>query len=653
MANFVTKEVGLDNMTIPHGIVVLYSIWTIKLKETDEVIFHDDHDVDNITSRIFTNIFEVGKTYVVTLSMVRNDGPTIATEPFEITITSTGDVTDKYHLPSVVDTPVITAKYDLSKVPNNNAVFTASAFTCFGNATHKNSDWWLCNDNNKLVWESLEDETNLRTIRLDKLNLDKNKAYTLFVVYRGTNRDTSAAGSITFTVDELEKLTLQHNMNDISYGYPINTGLADVPAALTEFTWELWGEDKRILATSTNATGKIVVAKAIAGKVVLEYTDGYAYYNLRVKATIGGVEIGWKDNLFIPSKFEVDSIKWNDSTVSYTSNLEKVKVSIPSLGTIERFDKISGITHQLPDGTVMLPRGNYTFGLYTVSNGGLKYELNKIVSITGLKTTNTSVKQSNMLFKPLENGKILFCPDTANLNAYLYILDYDPLNKAFTIDKEINLVKTDTDLGYTEYHYLSGDRVLLCTVRDNTPTIANNFKLRVLNTVTGVMTELKNGTHTTSMHSCLIRTGENTFIILGTTLADGKTYDGRTVTLTVNPDNSTVIGTIGTELLSTMVKHTEAGSQKRLRSVQLKNGKTIIYTPEYYVNAPLLIDTVKYNMINTTNGESSVEHTGNIVLSSEDIKSTSQALGFTIKLNNGTVVLLNGNGLFGLRYLAD
>ena len=99
--------------------------------------------------------------------------------------------------------------------------------------------------------------------------------------------------------------------------------------------------------------------------------------------------------------------------------------------------------------------------------------------------------------------------------------------------------------------------------------------------------------------------------------------------------------------------YTEAGSQKRLRSVQLKNGKTIIYTPEYYVNAPLLIDTVKYNMINTTNGESSVEHTCNIVLSSEDIRSTSQALGFTIKLNNGTVVLLNGNGLFALRYLAD
>lgn len=647
MANYITKEIGLDNMTLPpHGVEILYSIWTIKDKKTGHVILHDDHDTVNITSRIFTNVFELGKTYIITLSMVRTDGPTIATDPFEVTISATGDISDKFHIPSVIDTPIISTEHELDSVPNSNAIFTSSEFMCFGNAVHKATNWWLISDDNKLIWESIDDETNLTSIRLDKLNLNPNRLYTLLCIYKGTNRDTSAAGSITFGIKDYPELRLREGIYDIRYNMGAELALAQSIPGMQSFTWEVWGEDKMLLATDTNNNGTVNIPKEYNDKIVFNLEDGYSYYNLRVKATVGGNVIGWKDTLFNPLEYSINSIKWN-LNVNYEPRPSIVQISTPSLGDIERYEPITGITCQLPDGLVLLPRGGYKFGLYTVSNKGLMYDLYKIVEIPGIKTTNTNPGKHNILFRPLENNKILFCPDTANLNAYLYILEYDIINKKFSLEREINLAKTDTELGYTEYHYLDNDRVLMCTVKDNIPTIANNYRIRVLNTETGVVTELKDKSHTpASLYSNLIRTGSNTFTVLGSTLANMKTEDGRALSLTINPDDSFTVSGLTTDMYDNLLVHDNVNISKRLRSVQLQNGNTLIYTPDYYDSGSNTVETIKYNIFSGEN----VLDSGFIILDSNMIKDTNQSLGLTIKLNDGSVVLGNGKNLFGLLF---
>ena len=642
--NYITKEVGLDNMTIPHGVTILYSIWTIKLKSDMSVVFHDDHDTVNLTSRIFSNIFQIGKTYEVTLSMVRTDGPTIATEPFEVTIVSTGEITDRYHLPAVVDTPVLSYEYTEGNVPTNNILVNSTPMLCNGNAVHKSTDWWLVDDNNILIWESTGDESNLTSIRLTNLNLSNKKFYTLNCVYTATNRDSSAAGSITFTVNSLEQLELGNDLNSSLYGFPLTSNLKTIDPEMTVFNYELWGEDKLMITSGSNSTGLINIPTQIGDVDVLR-KDIYGYYNLKVKATINSVVVGWKDNLFIPTSWIVESNVWNDTNFRYKDNATPTIFRVDSFG-IDDKAPVSGRLFQLPDGNVLMPRGQYQYGLYNVLEGGRRFSLLKTITIAGLKTTNLNTAKVNMLFQPLPNGKILFCPDTANLNAYLYTLDYTTA-KTFIKDKEINLVKADVDLGYTEFHYLGENRVLMCTVKDNVPTATNNFGLRILDTSTGAVTVLTVGTHAPiSQYSSLLRVSENSFVIHGSTVLNPMTKDGRSRTLTVNPDNTFTLGALEDARI-TPITSVLPTIDKRLKSIMLRDGRALMYTPYYTVSGAL--EPVYVNILNSD--MSAVERTIDVEIPGGLGKDNlPPALDLVVKLNDGTICILNNNTMYGILY---
>ena len=105
MSIYVPKEIVLNNLEIPEGVSILYSTWTIR-DEANTIVHYTEMDEVNLTSKIFTDVFEVGKKYYVTMSMVRTDGPTIDTRPLEVQVFSGEDTYNLYPMPSVIDTPV-------------------------------------------------------------------------------------------------------------------------------------------------------------------------------------------------------------------------------------------------------------------------------------------------------------------------------------------------------------------------------------------------------------------------------------------------------------------------------------------------------------------------------------------------------------------
>ena len=155
MSKYISKEIVLNNIVLPEGVSILYSTWKI-LDEEDNIVLYIPRDNVNLTSRMFNNVFEVGKKYKVIMSLVRTDGPTVETKPLEVVVFSGEDIYELYPMPSVVDTPIINMDYvSLDTIPNSNIKFKSSDLEVYGNATHDSSSWWLTDDKNEVIWYKL------------------------------------------------------------------------------------------------------------------------------------------------------------------------------------------------------------------------------------------------------------------------------------------------------------------------------------------------------------------------------------------------------------------------------------------------------------------------------------------------------------------
>jgi streptogramin lyase len=267
MSRYIPKEIVLNNLEIPEGVSILYSTWTIRDKADNTIVHYTPRDEVNLTSKIFTDVFEIGKKYEVIMSMVRTDGPTIDTRPLEVQVFSGEDTYNLYPMPSVIDTPIITMAYALDNVPSNDIKFTSNDMIVAGNATHDYSDWWLTNDANEVIWDSLKDQINKTEIIVSGVNLKKDRLYTMHCVYRGTNRDSSGTGSITFKPNSFDELEIAGDLNHTYYGYGIDTRLKDLNSDMTLFEYKLLGDEVELFSGSNN-TGEIEINSYYNGEFI-------------------------------------------------------------------------------------------------------------------------------------------------------------------------------------------------------------------------------------------------------------------------------------------------------------------------------------------------------------------------------------------------
>ena len=447
MSIYVPKEIVLNNLEIPEGVSILYSTWTIR-DEANTIVHYTDMDEVNLTSKIFTDVFEVGKKYYVTMSMVRTDGPTIDTRPLEVQVFSGEDTYNLYPMPSVIDTPVITMTYALDNVPTNDIKFTGSAMIVAGNATHDYSHWWLTNDTNEVIWDSPRDQINKTEIIVSDVDLKRDRFYTMHCVYAGTNRDTSGTGSITFRPSAFDGLELVGDLNNTYYGYSVETRLKDLNSDMTLFEYKLLGNDTELYSTS-NTTGIVDLSSIIL-------VDTYDYYILRLRLTTNSSVVGWKDIKFRPRKFIVDSDTWNDLDFQYENRIEVLDGKILNYDKSDyniSFTTPNGKSYQLPNGEVILLRTKTKIGRFSIDeDNGILTHLGDLY----LPQVTLNKDYNVFNFKIFSTGDVLI--GVGYTDYKLYRFKYDPVNNSFKYITSYTLANGGTNV-YSEMH-LVGSKVL-------------------------------------------------------------------------------------------------------------------------------------------------------------------------------------------------
>lgn len=484
--SYITKEIGIDNLSLPSGVEILYSIWTVTLKETGDVVYPKPgqpiEDYENLTSIIFNNVFELGKTYNIKLAMVQTTGPTISTEAFEYTAIDNKDIIDLYPMPSVVDTPVLSVGYPLNAVPTTGFVVTGAPIAVSGNAVHEESDWWMMDDENKLIWKSLKDKVNLESIRITEVSLDPNKVYTIFCVYKGNNRDASAAGSLTIRPVSYSELDIEGTLDDSYYGREIDTNLLSIPNTFNSLEYELWGEDKTLIYSSTNTTGTILIPETLpSGKSILEVGDGYRFYKLRLRATIDSVVVGWKDILFTPKVWKVESIVYDDADFRYKNSLTPIKIQVEGFDASTFNDYNTGNTYylkyiqsyQLPDGLFLLAYARKKYGLFKWNESIHTFTKVKDIPFSEAVAMDTTAGLQTFSWIMLSStGNILITLGSSNGtdSPKTYAYKYNPIKKSFTfIEKAL-----DSSLDINS-KWISGDKFLTI---DSTGLVVYDSKLK-------------------------------------------------------------------------------------------------------------------------------------------------------------------------------
>lgn len=577
---YIPKEVGLDNIMLAEGVDIIYSSWTITCD--GEVVHYTPRDEVNKVSKLFTDVFEVGKVYYVTLSMVRTDGPTISTKPYEITVLANDATYGTLPMPSVVDTPTVTLGHDLNNVPNSNILVRGSEFSVLGNAEHDKSHWWLIDDANNIIWKSMDDHINRSSILIDSVVLSNNKIYTIYVIYVGTNNDVSGNGSLTFGVTDEASLVLIGDLNNNRYGDPIATSLISPDPAMTSFTYTLYGDNNVSIYTETNNTGVVSIPGYIDGKAVLNSSMGW--YVMELSADVGGASLGPSRVVFTPTPIDVDSDLWDDISFQYNNDLRVIRLAVPEYTTSSWLTdtSMSGTTYQFPDGSIYLKVREKQINRYSFNEVNMTLQLEESgVVFPQITSRNGTANAFNIKIFP--NLKVLVTNDDGFNGTKIYQYRYNSITKGFIYETEYNIGGSDIMPNrVSEWHYLGDGAVLYMTTTSNETGVPltnsiNNPTLYVINTELRVNTLLTSGIYPSRMNCNLIRLNHKEFLVTkGTnvnTLNDG--FDNLLKPITISLDNTTV--TIGDEEIDRFsLVSTQGYMMNAFKQATLRNNKVLL-----------------------------------------------------------------------------
>jgi hypothetical protein len=568
MANYIPKEFGLDNNVLAEGVEILYSIWTITRVSDGVVVHYDPKDEVNKLSKLFVDVFELGETYSIKMALVTTDGPTIETEPFIATITDNKAVIDLYPMPAVVDTPILSMPYDMDNIPNTSIMFETQPISVPGNAVHEYSDWWLVNDKNKIVWKSLKDRDNLTDIKVTGITLDSNSVYTMYCVHKANNRDSSGAGGITFKPVLLSELDIVGDLSDAFFMNKIETRLANDIPDMINLTYELYGEDFELLYTNNNNTGLITIPKLDEDEetFIIDPDDGYKYYTLRLRVITNETTLGWKDYIFKPKEWLVDSAKYNDREFLYKGKLSTKKITIDgfSYPTIET-EPTKGMGYgisQLPDGLFLIMYKVKEWGLFEYIDKESRFKLLKPVDFsfmyTGVSMNGVnSIPYFNAVILP--NAKILLTPaDSSILNVSSYIVDYNTVTKTVDIDsaKTVSIPYVSDSA-----RYVANDKLVYFT----------NSDVGYLDLDTGTYVSLGNNPINNSNSFVVIPLNEVRYRFISFSRTNNTTVDNRYFDVEFIDDFTDVL--IST--VNTFTRATNTDTDKRSTPVVLRNNNIV------------------------------------------------------------------------------
>lgn len=504
MSNYVSKKIVLNNLELPPSVEILYTSWLVTLVSTGEEVYYIEEDYDNLTSKVFNNVFEIGKKYSVTMNMVRTDGPTVHTTPLEILIEANEDIYNTYPMPSVVDTPLVSLNHSMDGIPTNLIEFIGSDISVLGNAVIDKSDWWLTNDNNDVIWTSLNDEVNRQSIIVSGVELNPNRVYTMHLVYTGTNNDKSGVGNITFKPANLSMLDIDGDLNSVYYGFDLNTKITavDMGLVIENFDYELMDSTGTVVNTGTNTTGLITISKTLL-------TINHSEYRLRVKVTIAGIVYGWRVYSLNPREFSVLSTDISDYDFEYKNESLEADITISYLGNgFTGEANPNGRTYQLPNGDILMLSSKNTIGRYTYDNNHKVLRYMGDLDIDGLVYAELS---NDSIIQMFNNGILLVATKTST-GYILSIVKYEPISNKFTYIT--NTTITSASLKRTEFYSFYQDTIIF---------LVNNASSTSLSTINsnGVITLLLNDVTPSYSNGNLIKIDNDTYLVTyGSTSGD-------------------------------------------------------------------------------------------------------------------------------------
>jgi len=645
MANYVPREIGLDHTSIPEGVSILFSTWTIK--KDGLVVHYTERDEVNLTSKVFTDVFEIGETYYVTLSMSRTDGPTIETKPFRVIITATDDVYRVVHIPSVPDTPILTLAHEDEAVPNMNIMVNGSPYAALGNSVHDYTYWWLVDDRNNVIMDPVKDHLNLTSILLSSVSLSENKLYTLYAIYVGSNGDASGNGSVTFKVSDLMELSIIGGTEGIVYGAGLDTRLMQIDPNMSLFEYKVTDPQGTVLHSDSNATGDLTIPSQLPNATPMFGLD-HEWYLLQLRVTINGSVIGWRDYYITPKELSIESTRIDENQIVYDA--VDVFTDIP-----EGYDDSSwgldntmaGTTYQFPDGSIYLQVAPSQINRYTFDELAHTFTLQESnVAMDSRVSSNPTPNRTNMMLLPdltcvvtLDGGEV----GASEILTYRYntTLKRFTFIKAFDLgNKDMNMCSTSEmfDVGDGKVLFMTGVSRHAGTVEDSADV---NSVLYIIDTRAGTLTELDSGLTPGKMLANLIRLDDDTFIVssgvdVGSSLS-GANDLVQVITISTTRDVITVSDPVERYTLD----FTDNVNYQSFRQSTLKNGETLLSMSAnwmYDANNKGYLEILDTNKLSSRRIEYTI---GKQAIYDSSTSPMNTRGGFLIALNSGARIILD------------
>lgn len=632
MSKFITKEIRLDNLLLPDGVTIQYSKWTISKNDItfaeDNIVFYIDKDYANLTSKVFSNLFEVGIVYYVKLRLIYSTGASIETQPLKVLVSDDTSIYTLYPIPAVVVSPEITLDHTLTRVPKNNINATTTAFNVKGNALHEYTDWWLTDDANTVIWSRLEDRYNLTSILIEDVLLSSDKMYTLYAAHMGSNNDLSSPGSITFRPYSYTELELNTDLTNIYYEYGISATLVSVPNTLVSFQYELLGDGVIVVASDTNSTG-------IINTGVLSET--YDYFMLKTKVNIGGVTYGWIYDKVVPKKWDVISTVNTSSGLIYKKEIANFPITGIKGDTLG-FNK----SFQFPNGDIMLKTRNDTFSIYRFNEITKRFTFINDFILPDRTSLDTGESNALRAFycKPLAGFKIMMILDYGVSTLKVHIYDYNPGTGTMSIYWKLDMGEMGYALGaiLNDAYVQSNGNVIISMYARHvggllTDTPTKNTQVYKLDITNKTNTLLIEGIDASYIGKSFLQQTNTTFLLFGGWL---NTNESTASTKIHKLDiTSTPIVTDVTSSSTILTKATTGltiSSKRNFTTVKLMNGNSLFFYPWKSLNPT---GTIRLDQIDTA---SLIPVDTPLYLD----KHTSDITG-VIHLSSGAILLIENN----------
>jgi len=236
----------INNADLPDGWSHNKTDWQVATDKTFKNILAESmNDNKNLTTKIFNLKLDLGVKYYGRARMLLNTGFTEWSNIDVFIPKDTNEVLMDMDIPSVVSAPTLSTKFEKDHHPAAAFKIYGTNFSTLGNAEHISTTWIVEDNRGKAIWSSIDDIDNLTSITIPNI-LPMNTICRVHASYKGSNRDCSQFGTVSFYVSNDPRIDMPRVMRNVIHNLDLDI---DIPFmnGLDTLEWELYiNEEKKV-----------------------------------------------------------------------------------------------------------------------------------------------------------------------------------------------------------------------------------------------------------------------------------------------------------------------------------------------------------------------------------------------------------------------